>query len=432
MLHFGIKYLRFGISEKVSITCGFVILILLAISSGIYFNLQNKLVHSIISENIDATEEVLTGHAKQQKNTLHQYVQNTAMIIGAASAFFLYSADNQSQINVLKSVMNMQEIQAIKVVDVHNRPFLAMWREKDIMTAPSFPENLKFNESLSFPVDAFYEGEKVGWIQVYYSDDILKSELSKSKTKAQQKIDTLQHNANQSVHHSIKRQIIATLLIVFVLIIVIVLYLRVVMIKPLLNHVRHVQQMSAGDFSHYLDISRKDEMGNLAIALNEINLNLKSVFGQISQEVKSLSEASEDLTSISKDMSHGADQTALKSNALSVAMQTASENVGLIANSTEGITESISHIVNKFQKVRLIISDAVVQATNTTETISRLGSDVNNINQVTQTITKISQQVNLLSLNATIEAARTGEAGRGFAVVANEVKELARQTHLAI
>jgi len=47
---------------------------------------------------------------------------------------------------------------------------------------------------------------------------------------------------------------------------------------------------------------------------------------------------------------------------------------------------------------------------------------------VIQTISDISEQVNLLALNATIEAARAGEAGKGFAVVANEIKELASQT----
>jgi methyl-accepting chemotaxis protein len=60
--------------------------------------------------------------------------------------------------------------------------------------------------------------------------------------------------------------------------------------------------------------------------------------------------------------------------------------------------------------------------------ISELGESAKDIGKVIETITDISEQVNLLALNATIEAARAGDAGKGFAVVAGEVKSLATQT----
>jgi methyl-accepting chemotaxis protein len=60
-----------------------------------------------------------------------------------------------------------------------------------------------------------------------------------------------------------------------------------------------------------------------------------------------------------------------------------------------------------------------------------LGHAAMQIGKVVETITEISEQVNLLALNATIEAARAGDAGKGFAVVANEIKELAKQTAAA-
>jgi len=74
-------------------------------------------------------------------------------------------------------------------------------------------------------------------------------------------------------------------------------------------------------------------------------------------------------------------------------------------------------------------SENVAEASNVTvEVITRLTSQVNEVQNIVGSILQISNQTNLLALNASIEAARAGEAGRGFAVVADEIRQLSEQT----
>jgi methyl-accepting chemotaxis protein len=90
--------------------------------------------------------------------------------------------------------------------------------------------------------------------------------------------------------------------------------------------------------------------------------------------------------------------------------------------------DAINEIAGNTDKSRNTTSNAVQQANQASQQMEALETAAQQIGVVLETITDISEQVNLLALNATIEAARAGDAGRGFAEVANEIKELAKQT----
>ncbi len=217
-----------------------------------------------------------------------------------------------------------------------------------------------------------------------------------------------------------------------------------VVTKPLNQVVAGLKDIAEGegDLTHRLDIKSEDEMGELAQWFNIFIEKIQSLIQDVAHNAGQLHTSSQELLNISELMSTGAEQTSGKAttvadagdqmsgnmNSVASAMSQASNNVNMVAAATEEMTATIQEIAENAERARNITAEAVKQTGSASEQISELGGSARDIGKVIETITDISEQVNLLALNATIEAARAGEAGKGFAVVANEIKELARQT----
>ena len=232
--------------------------------------------------------------------------------------------------------------------------------------------------------------------------------------------------------------------VIFIAIIALCLFIAFGIVRALKEMIVSFQDIAEGegDLTKRIEIRSKDEIAELAGWFNTFLEKLQAMIKKIADNSTHVDRSSTELSEIANMMTSGAGETSTRAdnvaasaeemsanlNNVAAAMEQSSTNASMVATAAEEMTATINEIAQNAEKARSISDQAVHKAKDTSGQMDGLGQAAQGIGKVVETITEISEQVNLLALNATIEAARAGEAGKGFAVVANEIKELAKQT----
>ena len=194
--------------------------------------------------------------------------------------------------------------------------------------------------------------------------------------------------------------------------------------------------------------------------LDTLVKNFRWLTSKLREVILITTDISHDLSSSSQEMS--ATATSFADNAQSQAASTEqlTATVEEISGGTDGISDnveiqfkSLTNLIEQIRELSDVISgmEEIIKGSlhhirkisedaksgeesmkSMNESMGKISGSSQDMINIVEIITSISEQINLLSLNAAIEAARAGEAGKGFAVVADEISKLADQTSSSI
>ncbi|VVE27125.1 chemotaxis protein [Pandoraea aquatica] len=194
--------------------------------------------------------------------------------------------------------------------------------------------------------------------------------------------------------------------------------------RPIARAVEVAERVAQGDLTSRIEVTSRDETGQLMAALKHMNESLDQIVRRVRSGTAAIASASGELLAGNTDLSSRTEEQAASLEETASSMEQLTATVKQNADNARQASQLASNASEIAGEGGRVVERAV-------SSMQEIAASSTKINDIIGVIDGIAFQTNILALNAAVEAARAGEQGRGFAVVAGEVRTLAQRSAAA-